>query len=155
MCIRDRLSAIPGFAEDPLAKKANLLAIILAGRPERFLELDDPQAITPIIDYHLMRSCLRTGCVHIVDADLRSRLAARAWVDAAEEDEIRRACFDAVNLLVAGSGLSQAAVDGFFFTNARAHCIETGAPSCDDCPLEPTCGQAVDMFQPVIRTTAY
>ncbi|MEA3511501.1 MAG: carbohydrate kinase family protein, partial [Actinomycetota bacterium] len=38
----EALSAIPGFGEDPLAKKANLLALILANRPEHFLHLDDP-----------------------------------------------------------------------------------------------------------------
>jgi sugar/nucleoside kinase (ribokinase family) len=151
----ERLATLPGYAEDPLAKKANLLAIILANRPERFLDLRDPESITPIVDYHLMRSCLRTGCVEIVDDDLRRRVERRTWVDEAEEEEIRRACFDAIQSLVELSGLTQAAVDGFFFSNARKVCVEEEAPRCDECVAAPVCVQRTDLFQPVIRTTAY
>jgi sugar/nucleoside kinase (ribokinase family) len=151
----ERLTTLPGYAEDPLAKKANLLAIILANRPERFLDLRDPESITPIVDYHLMRSCLRTGCVEIVDDDLRRRVEGRTWVDEAEEDEIRSACFDAIESLVEISGLTQAAVDGFFFSNARRVCVEVDAPRCDECVAAPACARRIDLFQPVIRTTAY
>ncbi len=151
----ERLATLPGYAEDPLAKKANLLAIILANRPERFLDLRDPESITPIVDYHLMRSCLRTGCVEIVDDDLRNRVEQRTWVDEAEEEEIRQASFDAIQTLVELSGLTQAAVDGFFFSNARRVCVEQEDPRCDECPAALVCAQRVDLFQPIIRTTAY
>jgi sugar/nucleoside kinase (ribokinase family) len=151
----ERLATLPGYAEDPLAKKANLLAIILANRPERFLDVRDPESITPIVDYHLMRSCLRTGCVEIVDDDLQRRLTSRRWVDEAEEAEIRRACFDAIESLVEASGLSQAAVDGFFFANARRVCVEVEQPRCDECVAHDTCARRTELFQPVIRTTAY
>jgi sugar/nucleoside kinase (ribokinase family) len=151
----ERLTSLPGYAEDPLAKKANLLAIILANRPERFLDLRDPASITPIVDYHLMRSCLRTGCVEILDDDLRRRVEGRGWVDEAEEEEIRAACFDAIESLVERSGLTQAAVDGFFFTNARKVCVEVEDPRCDECAAEHACAQRTALFQPVIRTTAY
>lgn len=151
----DRLAHLPGYAEDPLAKKANLLLIILAARPERFIELRDPGSVTPVVDYHIMRSCLRTGCVQIIDAELRARLEARGWVDEFEEDLIRRRTFDAINMLVEQSGLTQAAVDGFFFTNARANCVETADPNCSSCPAEAECAQSRSLFQPVFRTTAY
>ena len=151
----ERLAVLPGYAEDPLAKKANLLAIILANRPERFLDLRDPESITPIVDYHLMRSCLRTGCVEIVDDELAHRIERRGWVDEAEEDEIRGACFDAIQSLVELSGLTQAAVDGFFFSNARRVCVEVEAPRCDECAAAAACARRTHLFQPVIRTTAY
>ncbi len=151
----ERLATLLGYAEDPLAKKANLLAIILANRPERFLDLRDPESITPVVDYHLMRSCLRTGCVEILDDDLRQRVERRTWVDEAEEDEIRGACFDAIQSLVELSGLTQAAVDGFFFRNARAVCVEVEAPRCDECVAVEMCARRTELFQPVIRTTAY
>ena len=151
----ERLATLPGYAEDPLAKKANLLAIILANRPERFLDMRDPESITPIVDYHLMRSCLRTGCVAIVDDDLRSRLESRRWVDEAEEAEIRGACFDAIQALVETSGLGQASVDGFFFSNGRRVCVEVEQPLCDECVAHDACARRTELFQPVIRTSAY
>lgn len=151
----ERLARLPGYAEDPLAKKANLLVVILANRPERFLDLKDPRSVTPIVDYHLMRSCLRTGCVVIADPELRRRVEKRRWVDEWEEEQIRSAAFDAINGLVSVSGLDQASVDGFFFTNARRVCVETAEPDCPSCPLEPECAAERDLFQPVFRTTAY
>ncbi len=151
----NRLSRLPGYAEDPLAKKANLLLIILANRPEHFVDLSDPEAVTPIVDYHLMRSCLRTGCVTILDPELRARVEKRRWVDELEEDLIRSAAFDAINLLVQHSGLSQAAVDGFFFSNARSACVEASEPTCGQCRAEAACAQRTSLFQPVFRTTAY
>lgn len=150
-----RLARLPGFAEDPLAKKANLLLIILANRPERFLDLRDPESVTPIVDYHLMRSCLRTGCVEIVDPELCSRVERRGWVDELEEAAIRGACFRAIDLLVERSAQTQAAVDGFFFSNARRVCVEVGEPRCDECPAHAACARRTTLFQPVIRTTAY
>ena len=149
------LGELPGYAEDPLAKKANLLAVILAGRPERFLRGRDLDSVRPIVDYHLMRGCLRTGCVRILDPELAARLEARAWVDGVEEGAIRQACFEAIGQLVARSGRSMAEVDAFFFARGRSVCLETESPRCGDCSLQPHCGEHTRLFQPVFRTTSY
>ena len=149
------LGTIPGFGEDPLAKKANLLALILANRPEHFLDLRGPTEIAPIVDYHIMRTTLRTGCVTIVDADVRRRLVARIWVDADVETGIRLAARDAIRSLCDLSGLDVASVDGFFFNLGRAVCLETEQPRCAECPLSTVCTRETDLFQPIFRTTAY
>jgi sugar/nucleoside kinase (ribokinase family) len=151
----EHLSVLPGYAEDPLAKKANLLAIVLGNRPEHFLELRDREHIRPIVDYHLMRGCLRTGCVDLVDPDLQRRSEARQWVDGVEERAIRDAAKIAIDRLVDRSGTSVAAVDGFFFTLGRRLCLEMEQPRCDECPLEPACGKHIERFQPVYRTSFY
>jgi len=149
------LAEVPGYAEDPLAKKANLLVVMLAARPEGFLELRDPESIRPIVDYHLMRGCLRTGCVRILDPDLRRRLEGRRWVDAEEEAEIRAAAFAAIEDLVRLSGCSVAQVDGFFFVNGRGRCLEDREPLCTECPVRDSCAQDTSLFQPILRTTSY
>jgi sugar/nucleoside kinase (ribokinase family) len=149
------LSELPGYAEDPLAKKANLLAVILAGRPERFLDPRDPDSVRAIVDYHMMRGCLRTGCVRIVDRSLAARLTARTWVDEVEEAAIRGASFDAIGQLVARSGRSMAEVDAFFFARGRSVCLETEPPRCEGCSLRADCGEHTGLFQPVFRTTFY
>ena len=151
----DQLRTQPGYMGDPLRKKANLLLLVLSRRPEGFVDLRDPQSVEPIVDYHLMRGCLRTGCVRILDPDLQARLEARTWVDAPEELAIRQACGRAIQALVDQSGTSVAAVDGFFFVNGRRRCLEIEPPHCTDCALEPACARATEMFQPVFRTTAY
>jgi len=149
------LATVPGFGEDPLAKKANLLALILANRPEHFLDLRGPTEIAPIVDYHIMRTTLRLGCVAVTDAGVRRRIEAREWVDAGSEAGVRLAVRDAIVSLCTLSGLDVAAVDGFLFKLGRTVCLETEPPKCGECPLAAVCARETDLFQPIFRTTAY
>ena len=148
------LAEIPGYAEDPLQKKAMLLAIVLENRPEHFLNVSDPESAVPIIDYHLQRSALRTGLVRVEDPALRRKLVARELLSWTEEELIRAATYEAIEKLMARSGLSSAAVDWFFFQN-RTRCPETVEPDCPACPVQPFCARETRLFQPVFRTTAY
>ena len=150
----DTLSRLPGYAEDPLAKKAMLLAITLENRPERFLRVTDPESARPIIDYHLQRSALRTGLVRVESPSLLARLEARTLLSADDEHAVRSATCLAIQHLMDRSGLSAAAVDFFFFQN-RTRCPETTPPDCPDCPVHPICARQTRLFQPVFRTTAY
>ncbi len=145
----------PGYMADPLAKKANLLAIILSARPEGWLSSSDPENIQPIVDYHMMRLCLRTGLVRVDDPDLARRLTERTWVDPQEELAIRQATGRAILGLVEQTQRTVGAIDGLFFKLGRTVCLETEAPRCDECPLSTGCAQRTDLFQPVFRTTAY
>jgi len=145
---------IPGYAEDPMQKKAMLLAIALENRPEKFLPVRDPESAVPIIDYHLQRSALRTGLVRVEDADLRRKLVGRELLVEAEEGAVREATYEAIARLMARSGLSAAAVDWFFFQN-RTRCPEMTEPDCPACPVQTICARETTLFQPVWRTTAY
>lgn len=148
------LAEIPGYAEDPLQKKAMLLAIVLENRPERFLHVSDPESAVPIIDYHLQRSALRTGLVRVEDPILRQKLEAREQLTQPEEELVRAATYEAVSQLMSRSGCSAAAVDWFFFQN-RTRCPETAEPDCPACPVQTICARQTALFQPVWRTTAY
>jgi hypothetical protein len=150
----ETLAGIPGYAEDPLQKKAMLLAITLENRPEHFLRVTDPESAVPIIDYHLQRSALRTGLVRVGDPALRKRLVARQLLPQSEEELIRAATYEAIGQLMKRSGLSAAAVDWFFFQN-RTRCPEMTEPHCAACPVQPICARETTLFQPVFRTTAY
>jgi len=148
------LATLPGYAEDPLAKKARLLALILGARPERFLG-DSPSLPGAIVDYHLMRGCLRAGLVEITDPELTARVEARRWVDVVEEEAIRSACSEALDALEVSSGRTVGEIDGFFFRNGRTRCLQTSPPTCPTCPLHGACAERTDLFQPVFRTTFY
>jgi len=149
------LATLPGYAEDAMAKKANLLVVMLARRPEAFLPLSACSTVGPIVDYHVMRGCLRTGLVRVLDPDLRRRLEQRQWIDAEEEQAIRDASFEAVERLVERSGLTVAEVDGFLFTNGRSLCLEVEPPRCEECRVREVCARSAELFQPIFRTTAY
>ncbi len=148
------LDHVGGYREDPLRKKSALLGVILRQRPERWLpEVPDDDA-PPIVDYHVQRTCLRTGMVEVTDAGLLRRLEDRRALSLCDEQAVRRACFAAVERLVQASGRSMGTVDWFLF-GMRRRCPETETPDCARCPAEPACAQRVELFQPVRRTTFY
>ena len=151
----EALATLPGYREDPLAKKAMLLAVVLGNRPERFLRAVDRDSLGPIVDYHIMRGCLRTGCVRIHDDGLRQRLEARSWVESGQEAAVREATLEAMGRLCERSGLGVDAVDGFFFVNGRTRCLEGEAPHCSPCPVREDCARHEELFQPIFRTTSY
>lgn len=159
------LDHISGYKEDPLRKKAMLLALILEQRPEKFLRRTDSprpmgeglgvrEAEPPVIDYHLMRSCLRTGLIEITDEDLRQRIIARKVITPSDEWAVRYTAYRAIEAVQQQSGRSMGAVDWFFF-NARRRCPEMTAPDCAACAVDAVCAHRVELFQPVIRTTFY
>jgi sugar/nucleoside kinase (ribokinase family) len=148
------LDHIGGYKEDPLRKKSSLLALILNQRPEGFLPLRSDEGVAPVIDYNLMRSCLRVGLINVLDEQLKGKLLARQIVSPAEEWAVRYAAFQAIERTVALSGKSTGAVDWFFF-GARKRCPEMSEPECHLCQLDPICAHRKELFQPVMRTTYY
>jgi hypothetical protein len=149
-----QLDHVGGYKEDPLRKKSVLLAVILQQRPERFLRREPAEAVPPIVDYHVQRSCLRMGLVVVEDASLRGRLIARRLLEPEAEEAVRRACAEAVVALQQACGRSMGAVDAFLF-QARHRCPETSEPDCARCPADPACAHDKALFQPVFRTPFY
>ncbi len=148
------LDHIGGYKEDPLRKKSGLLAMILNQRPEMYLPLGKDEQIPPVIDYHVMRTCLRTGLIEIVDEDLERQVVKRQILVPAGEEGIRLAAYRAMEQVTRRSGKSMGAVDWFFF-NARTRCPEMTEPMCELCQIDPICAHRKDLFQPVLRTTFY
>ena len=149
------LDHIGGYQEDPLRKKNYLLALCLSKRPEAFLKPGNDETIPPIIDYHCMRFCLRTGILEVSDPELKQALGNRQLVSEADEWAVRYASYLAVEQLVVASGLSMGAVDNITFNYTRSHCPELTVPVCANCALSPVCRHQVELFQPVFRTTYY
>ena len=148
-----QLDCVGGYKEDPLRKKSALLAIMLRQRPESFL-IDRGDDAPPIVDYHVMRSCLRIGLLDLRDDDLREQLEVRALLSPADEWAVRSAAYRAVEQLLEKSGKSMGAVDWFLF-QARQRCPEMTEPDCSECTVDPICLHRKDLFQPVIRTSFY
>jgi hypothetical protein len=148
------LDHIGGYKEDPLRKKSLLLAMILNLRPENFLPLRDDEQIAPVIDYHLMRSCLRVGLIDVIDEELKMKLTNRQIVSPVEEWAVRYPAYRAMEQVEALAGKSTGAVDWYFF-NGRKRCPEMSAPECRSCQLDPVCAHRKKLFQPVLRTSFY
>jgi hypothetical protein len=149
-----QLDRIGGYKEDPLRKKSSLLALILSQRPERILGFGHGEDVAPVIDYHLMRSCLRTGLIEVRDGCLATALAGRQAVGAREERAVREAAYRAIDAVTGLSGRRPGVVDWFFF-GARQRCPEMSPPDCARCPVDTVCAHRTGLFQPVYRTTFY
>ena len=149
------LDHIGGYKEDPIRKKSNLLALSLTQRPEAFLEFGEDEAVKPVVDYHCMRSILRTGLVEVLDFDLRKKIAQRQLLQPDEEWAVRFAGYHIQKQVEERSGKPIGAVDWFFFNYMRSHCPEMTDPECSDCALNDICSKRKKLFQPVIRTTFY
>jgi hypothetical protein len=149
------LDKIGGYKEDPLRKKSALLALGLNDRPERFFPLQDDERTTPIMDYHIMRLCLRTGLVDVADGDLKAKLTGRQVVSPADEWAVRYPAYLVYDLLLSLSGKSPGALNGLLFSTARQRCPEMTEPQCQTCTLDPVCAHRKEYFQPVLRTTFY
>lgn len=148
------LDKVGGYKEDPLRKKSGLLALILHQRPEAFIKFAEGEQVEPVIDYHLMRSCLRVGLVDILDEELRTKMTSRELISPADEGAIRHTAYRAIEHVVALSGKSTGAVDWFFF-GARRRCPEMTEPECSLCQIDSVCAHRKELFQPVLRTTFY
>ncbi len=149
------LGQLGGYKEDPLQKKSNLLALCLSQRPEGFLKFGEDEFIGPIVDYHCMRSILRTGMVNVLDKEMRTKLTHRQTVSPQDEWAVRFASYQVLKQLVELSGRPISVVDEFLFRYMRSHCPEMTEPICAECLLDRVCAKQKDMFQPVIRTTFY
>ncbi|MEI6509527.1 MAG: PfkB family carbohydrate kinase [bacterium] len=149
-----RLDQIGGYKEDPLRKKSGLLALILHQRPESFLPFAEDEQVEPVIDYHLMRSCLRVGLIEVVDDQLKGKLIDRQVLLPDQEWAVRYAAYRAIEQVVAASGKTTGAVDWLFF-GARTRCPEMSAPECRLCRIDSVCAHRRELFQPVRRTTFY
>ena len=141
------------FGRDVWQKKALLLAMALANRPERFLKPSETDVWDPIVDYHLMRVALRLGLVDLTATEARDN-KRRAWVGEIDENNTRAASWSAVQGLIRESGLSMAAIDETLWM-ARKYCPEMEEPVCAKCLFNDACAKRTELFQPVLRTTAY
>jgi len=149
------LDHISGYKEDPIRKKSNLLALSLSQRPEAFLKFGVDEAVEPVVDYHCLRSCLRTGLIEVLDEELKRKIANRELISEDDEWAVRYAAYQIQQQVEMLSGRPIGAVDWFFFNYTRSHCPEMTDPVCSDCAVDPVCKKRKEMFQPVYRTTNY
>jgi len=149
------LDHIGGYKEDPTRKKSMLLALCLNQRPEAFLRFGKDEVPTPVVDYHAMRTCLRTGMINVLDKSFETKLADRQLISREEEWSVRYATYKIQENVALISGKAIGAVDWFFFNYMRSHCPEMSEPVCRECAINPVCAHRKDLFQPVIRTTFY
>nr|NQU94581.1 hypothetical protein [Bacteroidota bacterium] len=114
------LSNIEAFS-DPYRKKSTffLKLAVEAG----LLQIEDPENIIPIMDYHMQRVLLRLGCISIIDNDLEGKIINRVPLDS--DVPIRDACIEAFRIIADKSGHQVMKMNDFFWSLGRSCCGET------------------------------
>ena len=111
---------LPGLIafSDPMKKKVTFLLKLL--EEAGMVNIRDKQNFTPIMDYHMQRVLLRTGCVEIPDEDLHHKLSDHKPIQS--DEEVRNACIDAFKLIADVSGHPVTKLNDFFWSLGRSCC---------------------------------
>jgi hypothetical protein len=122
------LAQITAFS-DPQKKKITFF--LKLATEAGLLNIRDTENIIPIMDYHMQRVLLRTGCVEVSDDILRQKLLSRERVDS--DEPVRSACIEAVKIIKDISGHSILSMNDFFWPLGRSCCNETLLCQSRDC----------------------
>lgn len=105
---------------DPLQKKSGVFLKLIADAG--LVNLGKLKNMIPIMDYHMQRVLLRTGCVEVNDPKLKSDLQNRLPI--ANDEPLRKACIDAMKIITEYSGHHIFEMNDVFYTLGRSCCNE-------------------------------
>lgn len=114
---------LPSFEAfcDPLQKKSTFLIKLLMDA--KMLKIKDKDHFIPIMDYHMQRVLLRTGCVEVKDEILRTKLLERIVL--LTDEPIRSKCIEAFRLIADVSGRLVTKMNDYFWSLGRSCCNNT------------------------------
>ncbi|MEA3445714.1 MAG: hypothetical protein U9R19_13425 [Bacteroidota bacterium] len=118
---------------DPFRKKSSFLIKLL--QDADLIEISDPENFIPVMDYHIQRVLMRSGCVDISDRNLYKKLAERQAVE--DDTPIREACIESMKIIALESGHSIAAMNDFFWPLGRSCCNKYPLCEIGSCEKSP------------------
>ncbi|MCD6180651.1 MAG: hypothetical protein J7K39_12175 [Bacteroidales bacterium] len=160
---------------DPLQKKSGVFLKLIADA--NLINFDKLVNVIPIMDYHMQRVLLRTGCVEVNNEDLKIKLQKHQPI--ADDEPIRKACIEAMNIIAQTSAYHPFKMNDIFYTLGRSCCNENTLcrthtcektpctltravvlESHDQCIFQTVCKGATDdnyhkFWQPIVKTHFY
>jgi hypothetical protein len=160
---------------DPMKKKITFFLKLAS--EAGLIRVKDSDNLIPIMDYHMQRILLRTGCAEIMDAELKEKITNRKPIPS--DEEIRKGCIEAIKVIAQESGHELTKMNDFFWPLGRSCCNETSLcqirtcmknpcslvnmvtlNSHDECLLERSCKGAVNseyrsLWEPEVKTHYY
>lgn len=137
-----RLQAASAF-RDPLRKKSSFLLKLLTDC--NLYEVNDPDNIAPVIDYHMQRVLLRCGALDIHDRKIYNSLVQRLPVKT--DKEIRNASLEALKFIANAAGLNILKMNDIFWPLGRSCCLDDPLCISGTCSKKP-CTLSVTMQIP-------
>lgn len=105
---------------DPFKKKSTLFLQLV--HEAKLYELRDLDLIVPIMDYHMQRLLLRTGCIEVVDSALRKALQSKESLKT--DNDVRKASIEAIKIISKYSNKNYFELDGILWSLGRSCCQE-------------------------------
>lgn len=118
---------------DPLRKKSTFF--IKLAIDSQLLSLQDEGNIIPIMDYHMQRVLLRTGCVEICDKNLFNSLVKRIPLES--DSLIRESCVQALFIISKHSGFHILTMNDIFWPLGRSCCNDKCLCVIETCEKQP------------------
>jgi len=127
--------SLEGFKafSDPMRKKSTFLLKLLMDAG--LIKIKDPEHFIPIMDYHMQRVLLRSGCVDIQSDKLASKLRKREPVSS--DVKVRMACIEAFRIIAKESGMPVVRLNDFFWSLGRSCCHEKLLCQISECEKKP------------------
>jgi hypothetical protein len=160
---------------DPLQKKSGVFLKLIDDA--NLVDISRLKNAIPIMDYHMQRVLLRSGCIEVEDEILKSKLQNREALS--DDSEIREACIQAMNIIAKTSSYPVYKMNDVFYTLGRSCCNETSLcrdhvcekspctltrslilESHESCIFQNVCKAATDndyikYWQPIVETHYY
>lgn len=118
---------------DPQKKKSTLFVQLLTNAG--LFIIKDPESIEPMVDYHMQRLLLRTGCVEVINTELEVALKNRMQIKS--DVEVRVASIEALRLMRKLTGKSYFDLGSMLWSLSRSCCrknILCASGRCDKYP---------------------
>lgn len=138
---------------DPLFKKSSFLIKLLVDAG--YIKLIDPENLVPVMDYHMQRVLLRTGCIKIVSQQLEYALKNR--IQTQYEPQIRTECIEAMRLIAQKAGKDILRMNDVFYMIGRSCCLDNPlciSGKCDKNPCSLTRSLTLDNHDSCVLKTA-
>lgn len=129
---------------DPFQKKTSFLLKILEDAD--FTNFGVSNDLIPIMDYHMQRVLMRSGCIEIADNTVYKQLVDRVYIT--DDSKIRSSCIQSMKIIAHESGLSVLKMNDVFYTMGRSCCNENPICISDSCEKKPcSLSLAIDIPQ--------
>jgi hypothetical protein len=113
------LSELKAFS-DPLRKKSTVF--IQLATNAKLLQIKDPESIEPVMDYHMQRLLLRTGCIKVVDTKLKKSLQNKTKLNS--DEDIRKSSIKAIRIISEFSKKDFLVINDILWSIGRSCCKE-------------------------------
>ncbi|MBN1650340.1 MAG: hypothetical protein JW857_03360 [Bacteroidales bacterium] len=118
---------------DPLQKKSGVFLKLIADA--NLVNLDQLTHVIPIMDYHMQRVLLRTGCVEVNDKSLKEKLQNRKPIS--NDEPLRKACIEAMDIIAKTAHYHPFKMNDVFYTLGRSCCNEATLCRTHSCEKSP------------------